>query len=189
MEPIDYGGALRRRWWLPVVLGVVGGLAIILLFPGTHAKSVGDVKGTAVSSWKWESTALVGAPPGGRGATGALSGEVTTQEIVFYAGETAVVATAAKAAGLTQPVDQLQGVVFAVGPSKTFDLPGEVLLTAYGPTAKVSADFVNAYAKALGSYMDGLISGKQQAQLQQAKQTVNELALKFWLPAARPRPT
>ena len=23
MEPIDYGGVLLRRWWVPVVLGVI----------------------------------------------------------------------------------------------------------------------------------------------------------------------
>ena len=36
MEPIDYGGVLLRRWWLPVVLGVICAVAAVL----THSRSL-----------------------------------------------------------------------------------------------------------------------------------------------------
>ena len=35
MEPINYGGVLLKRWWLPVALGFVCALAAVLLIPGS----------------------------------------------------------------------------------------------------------------------------------------------------------
>ncbi len=48
-------------------------------------------------------------------------------------------------------------------------------LLTIGPTPAKSAAFTNAYAKALGDYINGLVSSKQQAQLQQVEHTVNNL--------------
>ena len=48
-------------------------------------------------------------------------------------------------------------------------------LVTTGPTAAKSAAFTNAYAKALGNYINGLVSSKQQAQLQQVQSTINKL--------------
>ena len=39
MEPIDYGGVLLRRWWLPVVLGVICAVLAVLLIPGASKPS------------------------------------------------------------------------------------------------------------------------------------------------------
>ena len=48
------------------------------------------------------------------------------------------------------------------------------LLTT-GPTPAKSAAFTNAVAKSLGDYINGLVSSKQQAQLQQVQHTINDL--------------
>ena len=39
MEPIDYGGVLLRRWWVPVVLGVICAVLAVLLIPGASKPS------------------------------------------------------------------------------------------------------------------------------------------------------
>ena len=61
MGRIDYGGALLRRWWVLVVLGVVGAIAGALLAPA-HVKSANNEK--------WKTTALVGAGTRSRCSTG-----------------------------------------------------------------------------------------------------------------------
>ena len=56
MEPIDYGGALLKRWWLPVALGFIFALAAVLLVPGASKPSSAKA---APSAWKWEASAVV----------------------------------------------------------------------------------------------------------------------------------
>ena len=59
MEPVDFGGALLRRWWLLLVLGLVG-LLVGLALPVSHSGHS--------SPLSWSTTAIVGAsPPGGPG--------------------------------------------------------------------------------------------------------------------------
>src|ERR1700722_10979531 len=100
MEPIDYGGVLLRRWWLPVALGLIFAIAAVLLIPGASKPS--SSANAPASSWKWTTSAVVGAPPPAVGSLSALGSELSTQQIVFYSAETSVVAAAAKAAGITQ---------------------------------------------------------------------------------------
>ena len=109
-----------------------------------------------------------------------LGSALSTDQILFYSHENSVVEAAAKAAGITQPVNRL--VAYAVGPApkkaKTAVAgpgAGEVTLVTNGPTPAKAAAFTNAYAKALGDYINGLVSSKQQAQLQQVQSTVNKL--------------
>ena len=164
MEPIDYGGVLLRRWWLPVALGVVFAIAAVLLIPGASKPSSAN---SAASSSLWEASAVVGAPPAAAGSLSALGSELSTAQIVFYAGETSVIEAAAKAVGFTQPVNELK--VYASGPAPKVGIAGQVLLLAAGPTPEKAAAFANAYAKAIGDYINGLVSSKQQAQLQQVQ--------------------
>ena len=177
MEPIDYGGVLLRRWWVPVVLGVICAVLAVLVIPGASKPSAANAP---ASTWKWSAYSLVGAPPqAGKGLEG-LGSALSTDQILFYSHENSVVEAAAKAAGITQPVNRL--VAYAVGPApkkaKTA-VPGpgagEVTLVTNGPTPAKAAAFTNAYAKALGDYINGLVSSKQQAQLQQVQSTVNKL--------------
>ena len=175
MEPIDYGRVLLRRWWLPVVMGVICAVAAVLLIPGASKPSGANAP---ASSWKWTTTAIVGAPPPAAGSLSALGSGLTTEQIVFYAGETSVVGAAAKAVGITQPVNTLN--VAAAGPAPKAGIAGEVALLATGPTPAKSAAFTNAYAKALGEYINGLASSKQQAQLQQVQHTINDLKFEIF---------
>ena len=125
------------------------------------------------SSSLWEASAVVGAPPAAAGSLSALGSELSTEQIVFYAGETSVIEAAAKAVGFTQPVNELK--VYASGPAPKVGIAGQVLLLAAGPTPAKAAAFANAYAKAIGDYINGLVSSKQQAQLQQVQTTINNL--------------
>ena len=170
MEPIDYGGVLLRRWWLPVALGVICAVAAVLLIPGASKPSGAKAP---VSSWKWATTAIVGAPPPTVGSLSGLGSELSTEQIVFYAQEPSVVEAAAKAVGITAPVNEL--TVYAAGPGPKTGLPGQVTLLTAGPTPAKSAAFTNAVAKSLGDYINGLVSSKQQAQLQQVQHTIDDL--------------
>src|ERR1700677_1824709 len=87
MEPIDFGGVLLRRWWLPVALGVIFAIAAVLLIPGGSKPSANS----PASLSKWESSAVVGAPPPAAGSLSGLGSELSTEQIVFYAGETSVI--------------------------------------------------------------------------------------------------
>src|SRR5271163_3449199 len=102
MEPVDFGGALRRRWWLLLVLGLVGLLAG-LAAPISHSGHS--------SPLSWTTSAIVGAsPPGGPGGSGALGGGVTvnTNQISFYARTDQVMLAAAKQAGRTGSLAELE---------------------------------------------------------------------------------
>ena len=171
MEPIDYGGVLLRRWWLPVALGFIFAIAAVLLIPGASKPS--SSANAPASSWKWTTTAIVGAPPPTARSLSGLGSELSTEQIVFYAEEPSVIEAAAKAVGITQPENEL--VAGATGPAAKSGFVGQVALLTNGPTAAKSAAFTNAYAKALGEYINGLASSNQQAQLQQVQHTINDL--------------
>ncbi len=101
MEPVDFGGALLRRWWLLLVLGLVG-LLVGLALPVSHHSGHS-------SPLSWSTTAIVGAsPPGGAGGSGALAGGVTTSQISFYAHTDQVMLAAAKQAGRTGSLTELE---------------------------------------------------------------------------------
>ena len=101
MEPVDFGGALLRRWWLLLVLGLVG-LLVGLALPVSHHSGHS-------SPLSWSTTAIVGAsPPGGPGGGGALAGGVTTSQISFYAHTDQVMLAAAKQAGRTGSLTELE---------------------------------------------------------------------------------
>ena len=70
MEPVDFGGALLRRWWLLLVLALVG-LVAGLAAPVSHSGHS--------SPLSWSTTAIVGASPPGGGSNGALAGGVTSE--------------------------------------------------------------------------------------------------------------
>ena len=178
MEPVDFGGALLRRWWLLLVLGLVG-LLVGLALPVSHSGHS--------SPLSWSTTAIVGAsPPGGAGASGALAGGVTTNQISFYARTDQVVLAAAKQAGRKGSLAQLEREITVTASSaKTAtaaaaaagneEAVGTIKLTGTGATPEKSAAFTNAFADQLGTYMSNLVAQRNQGQLAAAKQKVTDL--------------
>jgi len=167
MRRTDYGGALLRRWWLIVVLGVVGAVAGVLLAPShTHV----------TSTQKWKTTTLVGAvPPSGAGANGVLGSGVGTNQILFYAHEGSVINAAAAAVGLRESPSQLASAITVTGPAAKTGQVGVVKLSAVANSPQSSAAFTNAYAAQLGDYLNNLAQVSQKAKLQQAQQRVAAL--------------
>ena len=173
MEPVDFGGALLRRWWLLLVLGLVG-LLVGLALPVSHSGHS--------SPLSWSTTAIVGAsPPGGPGASGALAGGVTTNQISFYARTDQVVLAAAKQAGRTGSLTELEReITVTAGSAKPSaaagdDAVGTIKLSGTGATPEQSAAFTNAFADQLGTYMSNLVAQRNQGQLAAAKQKVTDL--------------
>ena len=176
MEPVDFGGALLRRWWLLLVLGLVG-LLVGLALPVSHSGHS--------SPLSWSTTAIVGAsPPGGPGASGALAGGVTTDQISFYARTDQVVLAAAKQAGRKGSLAELEreitvtaasGKPTAAATAAGAAAAGTIKLTGTGATPDQSAAFTNAFADQLGTYMSNLVAQRNQGQLAAAKQKVTDL--------------
>ncbi len=147
MQPIHYGGAILRRWWLIAIVGCVG-LLLGVMMPSHSANS-----GTApIGTWKYQASVTVGAAPT---APGAVNPGVTSSQIEFYASDAQVIAAAAKDAGLTGTPAQLANQVLAFGEGK-FVAPGQVELDTFGPTPATAAAFANAMALELGKYIDKL---------------------------------
>ena len=173
MEPVDFGGALLRRWWLLLALGLVG-LLVGLALPVSHSGHS--------SPLSWSTTAIVGAsPPGGPGTSGALAGGVTTNQISFYARTDQVVLAAAKQAGRTGSLAELEReITVTADDAKTAnaagdDAAGTIKLSGTGATPDRSAAFTNAFADQLGTYMSNLVGQRNQGQLAAAKQKVTDL--------------
>ncbi len=167
MEPIDFGGALLRRWWLLLVLGLVG-LLVGLALPVSHSGHS--------SPLSWSTTAIVGAsPPGGQGSSGALAGGVTTNQISFYAHTDQVVLAAAKQVGRTGSLTELEREITVTPETAKTGSVGTIKLTGTGSTADKSAAFTNAFADQLGDYMSNLVAQRSQGQLAAAKQKVADL--------------
>lgn len=184
MEPIDFGGALLRRWWVVVTFGVVGALVAIFLVSSGQTKPL-HAEAAPVSSWPWTAAAVVGAAPLGGGGSATLGGGgPTTNQIVFYSQEQSVLEAAAKSAGLNKPFSQLQKAVSASGPSK-FTSPGTVLLNVDGPTPDKASAFANVYASQLGKYINGLVVAHQSAQSLHLQQEITALQSKINFGAPR----
>ena len=167
MEPVDFGGALLRRWWLLLVLGLVG-LLVGLALPVSHSGHS--------SPLSWSTTAIVGAsPPGGPGTSGALAGGVTTNQISFYARTDQVVLAAAKQVGRTGSLTELEREITVTPASPKDAAVGTIKLTGTGATPDQSAAFTNAFADQLGAYMSSLVAQRNQGQLAAAKQKVTDL--------------
>lgn len=167
MEPVDFGGALLRRWWLLLVLGLVG-LVAGLAVPASHSGHS--------SPLSWSTTAVVGAsPPGGPGTSGALAGGVTTNQMSFYARTDQVVLAAAKQVGRTGSLAELEREITVTVNNPKTDAAGTIKLTGTGATPDRSAAFTNAFADQLGAYMSNLVAQRNQGQLAAAKQKVASL--------------
>src|SRR5271168_1474490 len=100
MEPIDFGGALVRRWWIPAVLALMGVIAALGFSGGAAPIASNDSKTSPVASWKWTSTAFAGvAPTSTVRSSSDLPVPLNIEQVAFYAAEPAVMESAAKAVG------------------------------------------------------------------------------------------
>ena len=167
MEPVDFGGALLRRWWLLLALALVG-LVAGLAAPVSHSRHS--------SPLTWSTTAIVGASPPGQGANGALASGVTTSQITFYARTDQVVLAAAKQVGRTGSLSELESqITVTADAAKRAAATGTIKLSGTGATPGSSAAFTNAFANQLGIYMSSLVGQRNQGQLAAAKQKVSQL--------------
>ena len=172
MEPVDFGGALLRRWWLLLVLGLVG-LLVGLALPVSHHSGHS-------SPLSWSTTAIVGAsPPGGVGGSGALAGGVTTSQISFYAHTDQVMLAAAKQVGRTGSLAELEREITVASDSTkrgAADAAGSTIkISGTGATRTRSAAFTNAFATQLGDYMSNLVAQRNQGQVAAAKKRVTDI--------------
>ena len=172
MEPVDFGGALLRRWWLLLVLGLVG-LSVGLALPVSHHSGHS-------SPLSWSTTAIVGAsPPGGAGGSGALAGAVTTSQISFYAHTDQVMLAAAKQAGRTGSLTELEREITVTADTTkkgaAAAAASTIKISGTGSTPDRSAAFTNAFANQLGDYMSNLVAQRNQGQVAAAKKKVIDL--------------
>ncbi len=173
MEPVDFGGALLRRWWLLLVLGLVG-LLVGLALPVSHHSGHS-------SPLSWSTTAIVGAsPPGGAGGSGALAGGVTTSQISFYAHTDQVMLAAAKQAGRTGSLTELEREITVTSDSTkrgAADAAGSTIkISGTGATPVLDLPHLRMLSQTqLGDYMSNLVAQRNQGQVAAAKKKVTDL--------------
>jgi Mrp family chromosome partitioning ATPase/capsular polysaccharide biosynthesis protein len=168
MNRINYAEALRRRWWLVAILGVVG-LAIGLVIPVSPAKP---------HSARWETTTLVGSvPPSGPGSSSILGSGVGVTQILFYAKSSSVITAAAHQAGIHKPLPALESDINVSVPTSAGreTQPGVVRLRTVAATPAQAANFSNDFANQLGAYLEGLAKQTQQNDVKRAQERVTAL--------------
>jgi Mrp family chromosome partitioning ATPase len=167
IEPINFFGALRRRWRLIVALAVVGAI-VALLVPISSPKR-------APTLLKYETYVQVGSP----GSGGIISGTVTTNQILFYANELTVkLATVNDVQPIGGFVSYLPGLFASTVPPGKGKFPqsgtvptatkggrantagAQVTLYAAGPTALIASDLANSYATEVGLAIDNVALNK-----------------------------
>jgi len=162
VEPINYAAALRRSWRLLVVLALLFALIAVVL-PVGHRTVDKD------NPVRWETTAIVGAPPGS-GIVG--SNVVTTSQILFYGNSFDVRGAAFEAAKTPGPALKVISAMSASSQTtksgsgsstastspvvKVKNATGLVVLSASAATKDESAALTNAYAAALGAKLSAI---------------------------------
>ncbi|MGH9081238.1 MAG: hypothetical protein ACRDYE_14405, partial [Acidimicrobiales bacterium] len=158
MEPIDYGGALRRSWRLLLALAIIGAVVAVLV-PVSHPKKV-------KSATPYIATATVGSAPSG--ARSPLNGTVTAQQIAFLANTTDTQQDVADVVGLEAPAyalpDYMSAAVIAssgAGGAKGGAIkrgtPTVVQLTGHGATPTAAVALVTAYTNTLAYVVSGAV--------------------------------
>jgi Mrp family chromosome partitioning ATPase len=126
MEPIDYGGALRRSWRLLIGLAILG--AVIAAFvPVGHAKRV-------KSALPYEALAIIGTAPNSNASP--LNGGVSAPQLMFFAAKTDTKQGVADAAGLSIPDYELNSYMSATA------VAASLVGAGAGPVKKNSAQVI-----------------------------------------------
>jgi Mrp family chromosome partitioning ATPase len=159
MEPIDYGGALRRSWRLLVGFAILGAV-IAALIPVGHAKRV-------KSALPYQATAIVGTAPNGNGSP--LNGGVSASQLMFFASRTDTQQSVADAAGLTIPDYELSAYMSATA------VAASAVGSGAGPVKKNSAQVIELTGRGATAADAVLVANSYSSQLQDVVQTATNL--------------
>lgn len=164
MEPIDYKDALRRRWLLILVLGVVGAVVGVLVPVKAPYPPPRSLYGAVVE---------VGFAPGS--AAG-----LKLPQLVYDTNNIAIMEAAAKSAHVTTKVQELQNELIIVSKKKkkksATPAPPSIGLSVKQPTAKGSAKLTNAYAIALDDYITAKLEEGYTGSVQGTQAQINRLS-------------
>ena len=149
MELRDYWDAVVRGWWLPVILGLVGLAASLLVAspPKGHIET------------HYQSTAVIGSPPSSQNGPSLIGGGLTIGQILYFATSDGVAAQTQKLSGLDETLPQIRSQVAVVAPSQAGnsggnlnDQNGVVNVSATGATAASALALNKAFVQALDTY-------------------------------------
>ena len=173
---IHFGRVRLKRWWLPVVLA----LHLLSLGRAVFPRDSGASKPSnrAPTTRRARRKILVGCD---RGSTASIrqGSEWSGRQFHHLADRFLFAGSVCHRRGSEGRRDHRAAVLSLIrrlsGPLVEPQLRDRVTLFAEGPTAAKAAAFTNAYAKALGDYINSLSGSKQQGQLQQIQHTINNL--------------
>ncbi len=148
IEPIDFGGALRRSWRLLLICAVVFAVVAVLV-PVGHAKPK-----AGKNKLRYESTAVIGS----LGGTGTTKSNITN--LLFWANEYSVKKSAVRLAGLTDDGTLEPSMTATIGvlgggsaarPGKAPRVTAQstINLGAGGTTSTNAVALANSYANAI----------------------------------------
>jgi Mrp family chromosome partitioning ATPase len=153
IEPINYGLALRRGWRLLVALAVIFGIVAVVLPVSAGTKPTG------ANQFKWQASAIVGAPP----TAGLGESTDSVADIVYWSNSFYTKADAVAALGLSKSVVKvvalMSGTPSTEGPPAKTSVSTKatkgvkatvVVLTAPGKTGNAAAKLANEYAVQTG---------------------------------------
>jgi hypothetical protein len=151
MELSDYWSALLRGWWL-IFIFALGGLVVGLSLP-----SLGPASHTS-----FQSTSAMGAAPPAQTAPNQSSllagpGNITPDQITYYAGSDDVMNATSSLSGLHEPIAALRDQISLIGPAQpgaAANTPqsgqaGVVAVTVTAPTAAQALAINNAFDTAM----------------------------------------
>jgi hypothetical protein len=166
MEVRDYWDAIVRGWWLPVVLGLVGLAAglVVASPPKGHIET------------HYQSTAVIGSPPTAQNGPSLIGGGITIGQILYYASTDGVMQETSKLSGLNEPLPVVRGQIGLLAPSLAnsgsggdADQNGVVNVTAVGATAADALALDKAFIEAMNTFTyeeakNSLLSSEQQTE-------------------------
>jgi Mrp family chromosome partitioning ATPase len=166
----DYLDALVRRWWLILLVGVIGMSSAFFATPSHSKKTTNSL---------WSSLAWVGAAPPISASRLTAGSEIELSSIAYYSRQSSVISAAAAAAGIKKPIGYLENHTGNLTSVVKHGAAVEVGLLADGSSPEQSAAFTNAYAAALGNYISALAKQNQQVQLVPIQQRIAALQAKI----------
>ena len=148
MELRDYWDAIVRGWWLPVILGLVGLAAGLLVAspPKGHIET------------HYRSTSVIGSPPTSQNGPSLLGGGLTIGQILYYANTDSVISQTSKLSGLNESLPAIRAQISVLPPSTgdsgqtNTDQNGVVNVSAVGATQAQALALDSGFVQALNTY-------------------------------------
>ncbi len=169
MDLREYWDAIVRGWWLPVIFGLVGLAAGLLVAspPKGHIET------------HYQSTAVIGSPPTASNGPSLLGGGLTIGQIMYYAGTDGVISQTSKLSGLNEPLPVVRSQISLVAPALAGnsgqgggDQNGVVNVTATGATAAGALALDKGFVDALNTYTNDQAKTALLGQEQQTEATL-----------------